>query len=98
MSCEVFLFTIITSGNRTPGSRSYSDLVDTWEESVCIHQLLLEPCAKSASTMTHSNQCTVALRIHRSSQYTLRMDTLAPPLSRSIARIDNVQSTNVGID
>jgi len=34
-----------SSGNRTPGSRSYSDLVDTWADSVCIYQLLLRPCS-----------------------------------------------------
>jgi len=40
---------IDTSGNHTPGSRSYSDLVDTWADSICIHQLVLRPCSKSAS-------------------------------------------------
>jgi len=39
-----------TSGNRTPGSRSYSDLVDTWANSVCIHQLVLKLCSKSTSS------------------------------------------------
>ena len=34
---------IISSGNRTPGSRFYSDLLDT---SVCIHQLVLKHCSK----------------------------------------------------
>ena len=33
----------------TPGSRFYSDLVHTWAEYVCIHQLVLKPCSKSAS-------------------------------------------------
>jgi len=28
------------SGNYTLGSRSYSDLWDTWADSVCIHQLI----------------------------------------------------------
>ena len=31
-----------TSSNRTPGSRFYSDLLDTLADSVCIHQLLLK--------------------------------------------------------
>ena len=35
----VEFLSIYTSGNRTPGSRSYSDLLDT---SVCIHQLVLK--------------------------------------------------------
>ena len=34
---------IITSGNRTPGSRFYSDLFET---SVCMHQLILKRCSK----------------------------------------------------
>jgi len=34
---------ITTSGNCTPGSRSYSDLVDTCADYVCIHQLVLKP-------------------------------------------------------
>ena len=33
------IFTYITSGNRTPGSRFYSDLLGS---SVCIHQLVLK--------------------------------------------------------
>ena len=33
---------IITSGNRTPGNRSYSDLLDSLADSVCIHQLVLK--------------------------------------------------------
>jgi len=33
----------VTSGNRTPGSRFYSDLLDT---SVCIHQLVLKRLSK----------------------------------------------------
>ena len=37
---------IITSGNRTPGSRFYSDLLDTLADSVCIHQLVLKRRSK----------------------------------------------------
>jgi len=33
---------ISTSGNHTPGSRFYSDLLDTLADSVCIHQLVLK--------------------------------------------------------
>jgi len=33
----------ISSGNRTPGSRFYSDLMDT---SVCVHQLVLKRLSK----------------------------------------------------
>jgi len=33
-----------SSGNRTPGSRSYSDLVDTGVDSLCIQWLVLEGC------------------------------------------------------
>ena len=32
----------LTSGNRIPGSRSYSDLLDTLADSVCIHQLVFK--------------------------------------------------------
>ena len=31
---------IVSSGNRTPGSRFYSDFLDTLADSVCIHQLV----------------------------------------------------------
>jgi len=75
----------ITSGNHTPGSRSYSELVDTWAD--CILQLVLKPCSNSASTMAHSNSCTITLRIHSRSQDTLWIGhTLASSLGRSIAR------------
>jgi len=36
-------FLLLSSGNRTPGSRSYCDLVDTRADSVCIHQHTLKP-------------------------------------------------------
>ena len=39
-------FYVITSGNRTPGSRFYSDLLDTLADSVCIHQLVLKHRSK----------------------------------------------------
>jgi len=35
-----------TSGNRTPGSRFYSDLLDTLVDFVCIHQLILKRRSK----------------------------------------------------
>ena len=34
---KTFKLVLLSSGNRTPGSRFYSDLLDT---SVCIHQLV----------------------------------------------------------
>ena len=34
---------IVPSGNRTPGSQLYSDLVDSWACSVSIHQLVVKP-------------------------------------------------------
>ena len=40
-----------TSGNHTPGGRSYYDLVDTWADSVCIHHLVLKACSKVACVM-----------------------------------------------
>jgi len=45
LSCELwsFFIYITSSGNRTPGSRFYSDLLDT---SVCIHQLVLKRLSK----------------------------------------------------
>jgi len=42
---------LLSSGNRTPGSRSYSDLVDTQADSVCIHQLVLKPQSKATCIM-----------------------------------------------
>jgi len=51
-----------------------ADLVDTWTDSVCIHQLVLKPCSKAAcivgADLWHSNSRTVAHRIH-SGQNTL---------------------------
>ena len=35
-----------SSGNRTPCSRFYSDLLDTLADSACIHQLVLERRSK----------------------------------------------------
>ena len=64
----------VTSGNRTPGSRSTSALCGYLDRPCSgIYQLVLKPCSKSASTMARSNYCTVALRIHSSSQDTLRI-------------------------
>ena len=37
-----FILVIYSSGNRTPGSRFYSDLLDTLADFVCIHQLILQ--------------------------------------------------------
>jgi len=51
----LMFFILFKSGNRTPGSRFYSDLVDTWADSACIHQLVFKPCSKSTSTMVRSN-------------------------------------------
>ena len=49
---EFFFFcSLVTSGNRTLGNRSYSDLLDTWTDSVCIHQLVLKPHSKAACIM-----------------------------------------------
>jgi len=39
-------FYITTSGNHTPGSRFYSDLLDTSADFVCIHQLVLKHRSK----------------------------------------------------
>ena len=46
-TCIIIIIIIIASGNRTPGSRFYSDLLDTWADSVCIHQLVLKHCSKA---------------------------------------------------
>ena len=40
------LFCIVTSGNQTPGSRFYSDLLDTLADSVCIHHVVLKRRSK----------------------------------------------------
>jgi len=48
-------FLLNSTGNHTPGSRSYFDLMDTWADSLCIHQLVLKPCSKSTSTRARSN-------------------------------------------
>jgi len=37
---------MVTSGNCTPGSRFYSDLLDT---SVCIYQFVLKRCSKRSA-------------------------------------------------
>ena len=34
----VRLWFLATSGNSTPGRRCYSEFIDTWTDSVCIHQ------------------------------------------------------------
>ena len=39
-------FLYIYSGNRTPGSRFYSDLLDTLADFVCIHQLIFKRRSK----------------------------------------------------
>jgi len=41
----------ITSGNHSAGSRFYPYLVDTWADSICIHQLILKPRSKAACIM-----------------------------------------------
>jgi len=46
MDVTELYFVVITSGNRTPGSRSYSDLLDTLADWVCIHLLVLMHCSK----------------------------------------------------
>jgi len=51
----VTLFLMLSSGNCISGSSSYSYLVDTWADSLCIHQLVPKPCSKSISTTAHSN-------------------------------------------
>jgi len=45
ISTVIFLF--LSSGNRTPGSRFYSDVLDTLADSVCIHQLVFKRRSKS---------------------------------------------------
>ena len=42
----LILFYSFTSGNRTPGSRFYSDLLDTLTDFVCTHQLMLKRRSK----------------------------------------------------
>jgi len=44
--CHAFLY-ITSSNSPTPGSRSYSDLVDTWTDYVFIHQLVCMACSKT---------------------------------------------------
>ena len=58
---SIFFIHLFSSGNCTPGSRSYSDLVDTWADSVCIHQLVLRPCPKSASMQYNCRWLTYGL-------------------------------------
>jgi len=40
------LFAYLSSGNRAPGSRFYSDILDTLADSVCIHRLVLKRRSK----------------------------------------------------
>jgi len=43
----VLIFSVsVSSGNRTPRSMFYSDLLDTLPDSVCIHQLVLKRRSK----------------------------------------------------
>ena len=56
-------FVCRTSGNRTPGSRFYSDLLDTLADSVCIQQLVLKHRSKWCS-------CNCRRLIHGSFQLT----------------------------
>jgi len=46
LSCNALhsVLLILTSGNRNPGSRFYSDLVDTLADSVCLHQASFKGC------------------------------------------------------
>ena len=48
---EFFFRSLVTSGNHTLGSRFYSDFLDTWADSVCIHQLIFKPHSKAACIM-----------------------------------------------
>ena len=46
----------VSSGNRTPGSRFYSDLLDTLADSICIHQLVLKPgCSYNCRRLTYGS-------------------------------------------
>jgi len=64
----------ITNGNHTPGSWSYSDLVDTWADSVCIHQLLLNPWSKAVCIIRRQAAAYGSFQLmHSSSQDTLRI-------------------------
>ena len=42
MTKAALTFLSLTSGNRTPGSRSYADLVDTWADSTSSYQPLFK--------------------------------------------------------
>ena len=44
----------LTSGNRTPGSRFYSDLLDILADSVCIHQLVVLKHRSKRYSVFHS--------------------------------------------
>ena len=61
-----------SSGNHTPGSRSYSDLVDTWADSVCIHQPTLKLEFKG-HLCSADGSLWLVLILHSSSQVTLRI-------------------------
>jgi len=45
-----------SSGNRTPGSRFYSDLLDTMADFVCIHQLILKRLTYGSFQLTHMSR------------------------------------------
>ena len=57
----VIVFNCATSGNHTPGSRSYSLWIP--RQTVCIHQLVLKPCSKSASTVATKLAVQAAIRV-----------------------------------
>ena len=49
--CYKWVINFSSSGNDTAGSRSYSDFVDTWTYSLCIHQLVLKTHSQAVRIM-----------------------------------------------
>ena len=53
-----------SSGNRTPGSSLYSDLVHDRADSVCTHQLVLKPLSKAACIILPTSLQLVPINTH----------------------------------
>ena len=83
-------FILVSSGNCAPGSRSYSDLADTWTDSVHIPQLVLKPCSKAACIMQVAAYGSFKL-MHSSLQDTLRIRYTTLFASQINSQISNFQ-------
>jgi len=76
---------MITSGNRTPGS---TDLVDTLADSVCIHWLVLKPRSKAACVYSRRPDSHMVRRVWSNSHH--RLVSNMPGISRRVKWIQQM--------